>query len=157
MIIICINFKTNAICHYFSSIHEVFKAKSEMLVLFVLISVKILDIVQRINKMYYKRIDQILDLVAHGYDECPVFCPGPVHRAQASWASPLGISSGHQVANDAKTISGTTGKSRNSGLFGRIGWGTWIRTRTNGVRAPGKILFLLRYFEPCCRRVAKSA
>ncbi|MBW8300724.1 MAG: hypothetical protein K0M60_14075, partial [Hydrogenophaga sp.] len=56
--------------------------------------------------------DQILDLVAHDHDECPVFCPGPVHRAQASWASPLGISSGHQVANDAKTISGTTGKSR---------------------------------------------
>ncbi|THK35598.1 hypothetical protein EHS39_23485 [Ensifer sp. MPMI2T] len=35
---------------------------------------------------------------------------GPVPKP---WASPLGISSGHQVANNAKTGSGTTGKSRN--------------------------------------------
>jgi hypothetical protein len=34
-------------------------------------------------------------------------------RAYFAWASPVGYSSGHQVANDAKTISGTTAKSRN--------------------------------------------
>ena len=37
-------------------------------------------------------------------------------------------------ANDAKTLSGTTGKSINQGLLGKIGWGTWIRTKINGVR-----------------------
>lgn len=46
----------------------------------------------------------------------------------------VGITFGHQVANDAKTLSGTTGKSRNLGLLGRIGWGTWIRTKIDGVR-----------------------
>ena len=34
-------------------------------------------------------------------------------HCRIGWASPLGTSFGHQVANDAKTISGTTGKSRN--------------------------------------------
>lgn len=53
-----------------------------------------------------------------------------VSRGHHLWA----LVSGHQVANDAKTISGTTGKSRNQGYLRRIGWGTWIRTRTNGVR-----------------------
>lgn len=28
----------------------------------------------------------------------------------------------------------TTEKRRNHGFFGRIGWGTWIRTKINGVR-----------------------
>ena len=78
--------------------------------------------------------DQILDLVARGHDECPVFCPELSTALKRRGASPLGISSGHQVANDAKTGSGTTGKSRNQGLLGRIGWGTWIRTKINGVR-----------------------
>jgi hypothetical protein len=57
--------------------------------------------------------DQILDLVVHGHDECLVFPRGLVHRTRSAWASPVGYSSGHQVANDAKTISGTTGKSMN--------------------------------------------
>ena len=71
-------------------------------------------------------------------------CVGPKVLAAPTpaWASPLGISSGHQVANDAKTGSGTAGKTRESGLFGRIGWGTWIRTRTNGVRVRGSTVNL---------------
>ena len=38
----------------------------------------------------------------------------------SAWASPLGISFGHQVANDAKTGSGTTEKRGNQGFLGEL-------------------------------------
>jgi hypothetical protein len=57
--------------------------------------------------------NEIFDVVAdcHGY--LALACHWRGRRAHFAWASPLGYSSGHQVANNAKTISGTTGKSRN--------------------------------------------
>jgi hypothetical protein len=38
----------------------------------------------------------------------------------SAWASPLGISFGHQVADDAKTGSGTTEKRENQGFLGEL-------------------------------------
>lgn len=38
----------------------------------------------------------------------------------SAWASPLGISFGHQVAVDAKTGSGTTEKHKNQGFLGEL-------------------------------------
>ncbi|MFN3832606.1 MAG: hypothetical protein ACK4SQ_10280 [Allorhizobium sp.] len=37
-----------------------------------------------------------------------------------AWVSPLGISFGHQVADDAKTGSGTTEKHDNQGFLGEL-------------------------------------
>lgn len=55
---------------------------------------------------------QILDLAAHGHDEC-LSSPEGLSIALDRRGHHLCYSSEHQVANDAKTISGTTGKSRN--------------------------------------------
>ena len=38
----------------------------------------------------------------------------------SAWASPLGISFGHQVADDAKTGSGTTEKLKNHSFLGEL-------------------------------------
>lgn len=38
----------------------------------------------------------------------------------SAWISPLGISFGHQVADDAKTGSGTTEKHENQGFLGEL-------------------------------------
>ena len=38
----------------------------------------------------------------------------------SAWVSPLGISFGHQVADDAKTGSGTTEKHENQGFLGEL-------------------------------------
>ncbi len=56
---------------------------------------------------------EILDVVADRHKELALACHRRGRRAYFAWASPVGYSSGHQVANDAKTISGTTGKSSN--------------------------------------------
>lgn len=43
-------------------------------------------------------------------------------------------------------------------LLGKnVGWGTWIRTRTNGVRVFFQPLFLLMFPVPCRAYVALSA
>jgi hypothetical protein len=38
----------------------------------------------------------------------------------SAWVSPLGISFGHQVADDAKTGSGTTEKHENHSFLGEL-------------------------------------
>ena len=56
--------------------------------------------------------NKILDVVAHCHGRIDLAPHRRDRRANVAGASPLGYSSGHQVANDAKTGSGTTGKSR---------------------------------------------
>ena len=58
----------------------------------------------------------------------------------------MGISCGHQLGKADSAWNADVPKDRNSADFKdfweRFGWGTWIRTRTNGVRVRGSTVNL---------------
>lgn len=60
--------------------------------------------------------DEILDLVADCHDAATLYQAGTSPRAEFG----LGLTFGHQVADDAKTGSGTTEKHENQGFLGEL-------------------------------------
>ena len=65
----------------------------------------------------------------------------------------MGISCGHQLGKADSAWNAGVPKDRNSADFKdfweRFGWGTWIRTRTNGVRVRGSTVNLFPSKRGC--------
>ena len=93
--------------------------------------------------------DKIFDPVADSHDEDTLYQARRSPRTDFGLGSPLGISFGHQVANDPKTGSGTTQKLRNQGFLGELAGEPGFEPRLTESES---VVLPLNYSPPGCRR-----